>query len=105
MKALKCRTLASATYNQQHYSNISIKHQEHTRKRHYSTSSLILTLHFTISMILHCIITVTIMIRHTFPTKTAYGCFPLLYGYHSGMSRRTDKEEGQATIANKDKQK
>ena len=43
------------------------------------------------------------MIRHIFPTKTAYGCSPLLYGYHSGMSRRTDKEEGQATIANKDK--
>ena len=41
------------------------------------------------------------MIRHIFPTKTVYGCSPLLYGYHSGMSRRTDKEEGQATIANK----
>ena len=41
------------------------------------------------------------MIRgHIFTTKTAYGCSPLLYGYHSGMSRRTDKEE-QATIANK----
>ena len=42
------------------------------------------------------------MIRHIFPTKTPYGCSPLLYGYHSGMSHRTDKE-GQATIANKDK--
>ena len=37
------------------------------------------------------------MIRHIFTTKTAYGCSPLLYGYHSGTSRRTDKVEGHYT--------